>query len=74
MNKIGSHALSQQILGRMLDVVVGKCGNEIVTVVVVRLVADLDAVDAGFLGGLFEVFRQELALLVEVVAGTLNLS
>lgn len=70
-NEIGSHALSEQILGRMLDVVIGERGDEVVAVIVVLLVADFDALDAGFLSGLFEVFGEELALLVEVVAGAL---
>lgn len=55
----------------MLDVVVREGGHGVVAVVVVGLVADLDALDAGLLGRLFEVLGQELALLVEVVAGAL---
>lgn len=36
------------------------------------MVAHLEAVDAGVLGGLFEVLGEELLLLVEVVAGALS--
>lgn len=66
------NALGKQILGRMLDMVIRERRHSVVAVIVVRLVADLDALDAGLLGGLFEVLGQELALLVEVVAGSLG--
>lgn len=56
----------------MLDMVIGETRHEVVAVVVVRLVADIDALDASVLGSLVEVLRQELALLVEVVAGSLQ--
>lgn len=56
----------------MLDMVIGETRHEVVAVVVVRLVADIDALDASVLGSLVEVLRQELALLVEVVAGSLR--
>lgn len=69
--KDGSNALRKEVLGSMLDVVVGEGGHHVVAVVVFGLVADPDALDAGLLGGLFEVLRQKLALLVEVVAGAL---
>ena len=56
----------------MLDVVIGKSRHRIVRVVVVRLVAHLHTIHSGLLGSGFEVLREELALLVEVVAGTLS--
>lgn len=55
----------------MVDMVIRKSRHGVVTVVIVGLVADLDALDAGLGGGLFEVLREELALFVEVVAGAL---
>jgi hypothetical protein len=59
----------QQVLGRVLDVVLGKRRDEKVRVVIVVLVADREAGDAIVLGGLFQVLGQQLPLLVKVVAG-----
>jgi hypothetical protein len=42
-----------------------------VTVVVIRLIPDLETLDTGLLSRLLEVLREQLALLVEVVASTL---
>lgn len=57
----------------MIDVVVGESSHKVVTVVVVGLHSQVDSLlVARFFGGLGEVFGQELALLVEVVAGTLE--
>lgn len=58
----------------MLDVVVREGRHREVAVIVVGLVADLDALDAGLLGGLLQVLGEKLALLIEVVAGSLVLS
>jgi hypothetical protein len=55
----------------MLDMVIREGSHGIVTMIVIRLVADAHALDASLLGGLFKVLRQKLALFVEVVAGTL---
>lgn len=66
--------LSKEILGRMLDMVIREGRHGVVTMVVIRLVADADALDASLPGSLFKVLGQKLALLVEVVAGTLRLS
>lgn len=56
----------------MVDVIVGKAGHGKVTVVVVRLFPDIDALLlADRLGRVFEILREELSLLVEVVAGAL---
>lgn len=58
----------------MLHVVIREGRHREVAVVVVGLVADLDALDAGLLGGLLQVLGEKLTLLVEVVAGSLVLS
>lgn len=71
LKRKGGNPLSKQKLGRMVDMVIRKSRHSVVTVIVVGLVADLDALDARLRGGLFEVFGEELALFVEVVAGTL---
>lgn len=42
----------------MFDMIVGECGHGVVAVVVVWLEADVDALDAGFLGCFLEVFGQ----------------
>lgn len=55
----------------MLDMVIRERGHGIVAVVVVGLVAHVDALHTGLFGGLLKVFGQQLALLVEIVAGTL---
>lgn len=62
----------EESLGRPLDVLIGEGRHEVVRVVVVRLVADLHAGLTSFGGGSLEVLGEELALLVEVVAGTLE--
>lgn len=78
MNKDGIYkthrrnALCKEILGRMLDVVVRERRHKVVAVVVVVVITDLDALDARLLGGLFEVLRKQLALLVEVVSIALS--
>lgn len=56
----------------MLDVVIRKRGHSIVRVVIVRLVADVKALDACVTGSGLEVLREELALLIEVVTGALE--
>lgn len=56
----------------MLNMLIGESGHEVVAVVVLGLVADVDALDAGLLGGLFEILGEELALFVEVVTGALE--
>jgi len=64
--------LRAEVLGRPLDVVVGKRSHEVVAVVVVGLHAKVDAlVVAGFLCRLHEVLWQKLLLLVEVVSSAL---
>lgn len=62
----------EEVLGRVPNVLIGKGRHEVVGVIVVRLVVDLDLVGEALLfrGG-FEVLGEELALLVEVVAGAL---
>ena len=55
----------------MVHMVIGKRGHGVVAVIVIRLVADLDTLNALLGGGLFEVLGEELALFVEVVAGSL---
>lgn len=55
----------------MFHVVIRERRHRVVAVVVVRLVADLQTLDARLLGRLLEVLGQKLALLVEVVAGAL---
>lgn len=51
--------------------VIRKARHRIVTVIVIRLVSHLDALHATLGRGLFEVLGEELALFVEVVAGSL---
>lgn len=68
------NSLSEQILGCVLDVVVGERGHGVITVVVVRLVADIDALlVAGFFGRFGEILGKELSLFVEVVARSLDM-
>jgi hypothetical protein len=55
----------------MLNVIIGKGSHRIVGVVIIRLVADTQARQPSFLSGGLEVLRQELTLLVEVVASAL---
>lgn len=71
--KVGN-ALLEKVLGGMLHVVIREGRHREVAVVVVGLVADLDALDTGLLGGLLQVLGEELALLVEVVASSLVVS
>lgn len=57
----------------MLDVVIGKRGHGVVAVVVVGLIADIDALlVTRFLCRFGEVLGQELPLLVEIVARSLE--
>lgn len=56
----------------MLDMVVCERRHRVIAMVVIRLVPDIDALHAGLLGCLFEVLGEELALLVEVVTGSLD--
>jgi hypothetical protein len=65
--------LSKEIFGRVLDMVIRERRHGVVTMIVIRLVADIDALDASLLGSLLKVFREKLALLVEVIAGTLRI-
>lgn len=55
----------------MFNMVVRKGGHGIIRVVIVRLVANVQAGDACVTGRGFKVLRKELALFVEVVAGAL---
>jgi len=67
------HSLAQQVLCSMVDVIIGKGGHEVVAVIVVGLHSQVDTlVVARLFSGLGQVFGQELALLVEVVASTLK--
>ena len=57
----------------MVDMVIREAGHGEVTVVIVRLISDVHArLLANQLGGLSQVFWEELFLLVEVVASTLD--
>lgn len=56
----------------MLNMVIRKARHEKVAVIIVRLVADIDTLDAGIFGGFFEVLGQQLTLFVEIVAGALS--
>ena len=58
----------KQVFRSMLDVVFRKARDEEVRVIVVGLVAHLDAFDARPLDGLLEVLGEQLLLVVEVVA------
>lgn len=55
----------------MVHMIIRKARHRIVTVIVIRLVSHLDALHAALGRGLFEVLGEELALFVEVVAGSL---
>lgn len=72
-NEIGFriHALCKQILGGMFDMIIRKCRHGIVTVIVIRLVANRQARNARLLGRFLEVLGQKLALLVEIVGSAL---
>lgn len=65
------HPLNQ-ILGRMLDMIVRKASHRIITMIVIRLVPDLDTLHAGVFGRFFEILRKKLTLFVEVVSGSLG--
>lgn len=67
----GKNPLSKQELGRMIHMVIGKRCHSVIAMVVVGLVSDLDALHAVLGCRLFEILGKELALLVEVVAGSL---
>ena len=69
----GENTLCKEILGRVLDVVIRKGRHGIVGVVIVRLVADIQALDACIPGRSLKVLGQELTLLVEVVASALEI-
>lgn len=56
----------------MLDMVVGERRHRVIAMIVIRLVPNIDTLYASVLGGLFEVLGEELALFVEVVAGSLD--
>lgn len=63
------HSFLQQVLGGVLDMVLGKRRDEKVRVVIILLVPDRHARDAVVLDRLLQVLGQQLALLVKVVAG-----
>lgn len=56
----------------MVDMIIRKSSHSVVTMIVIRLVPDINALDASLGNGLFEVLREQLALFVEVVAGSLQ--
>lgn len=58
----------------MVHMIIRKRGHGKVTVIVIRLVSHLDTLHATVGRGLFKVLGEQLALLVEVVAGSLFLS
>jgi hypothetical protein len=60
----------EQILGGVCDVVVGEAGDEVVAVIVARLLSQGDFM-VWLIRCFDEVFGQQLALLVEVVLGAL---
>merc|ERR1712070_414665 len=62
------NSLLQQVLGRMFHVIIREGADEEVRVVVAILIPHLDALPAAF-GDLLQVLRQQLALLVKVIAG-----
>jgi hypothetical protein len=60
------------MLGRILHMVVCKRCHEVVAVIIVFLESEVDTfVVSGLLGGLDEILRKQLLLLVEVVASSL---
>lgn len=69
----GRNPLCKEILGRMLNVVIRERRHGVITMVVIRLVPNLDPRDSCFLRRLLQVLGEKLALLVEVVAGSLHL-
>lgn len=56
----------------MLNMVIGERSHRIIRVVVVRLVSHLQTLLPGLLSRSLEVLWEKLALLVEVVAGSLD--
>lgn len=58
----------------MLDVVIRKGRHGVVGVVIVGLVADIQASETSLTSCGFEVFGEKLALFVEVVAGALGVN
>jgi hypothetical protein len=70
--ELGKNTLCKEILGRVLDVIIRKGSHSIVRVVIVRLVADVKALDTCIAGSALEVLRQKLALLVEVISSALG--
>lgn len=65
--------LLEQMLCSMIDVVVSKASHGEVAVVIIWLESDGDSrVDASLFGGLFEVLRQKLSLLIKVVSSSLS--
>lgn len=73
MRKKEYHPLSSQKLRRMLNMVIRKRSHRIITVIVIRLVPHIHALNASLRHSLFEVLGEKLALFVEVVAGSLRL-
>jgi hypothetical protein len=55
----------------MLNMIIRKCSHGIVGVIIIRLVAHIQTLKPGVTSSSLEVFGQELALFVEVVAGAL---
>lgn len=69
-----SNLLDSQMLRRPCNVVVCKCGHEVVAVIVVGLQSQVNSlVVACLLGRLDEILGKKLLLLIEVVASTLYL-
>lgn len=56
----------------MLDMVIRKRRHRIIAMIIVRLIPDIHTLHARLLGGLFKVLREQLALFVEVVTGSLG--
>ena len=56
----------------MLNMVICEASHRIIAMIIIWLVPDLHARDAGVSGGFLEVLWEELALLVEVVSGSLH--
>ena len=55
----------------MLNMIIRKRSHRIITVIVIRLVPHIHALNASLGDGLFKVLREQLALFVEVIAGSL---
>jgi len=56
----------------MINMIIRKRSHGIITVIVVRLVPHIHALNASLGDGLLEVLGEQLALFVEVVAGSLR--